>query len=392
MLNVIQEGSTSSHGNQAAILGELVSGLAEGDDLPDLLKRFLDPLLRLAGADAGAVRAISDDGGQLVLVSSVGLSGAALRGGWTAHRDCGACGSAAAANAPAWAVGQANCPQLGMAGHASGDFRRMLAVPLKHRGRVLGVYSLFFRRDDAPGPDVLAVLESVGDLLGLALNNARLELTHLRAAVIDERRSMAAELHDSIAQTLGFARLRLPLLHDAIVAHDQSMALRCCADVRRAVTDAHTGLRELLSNLHAPADPLGLRHAVQSSIDAFESSTGIEPEFQDLAPGLEWSGVQEAQLSRIVQEALNNIAKHARARHTWLTIARCDGGVEIVVEDDGHGVPPGVIGASSSHYGIDIMRQRAAKLGGTIEIGLRAGGGTRVRAWVPLPSDGNASP
>ncbi len=381
-----------SAAGQSAVLRELAVDLAASNDLPELLARFLVLLLRMAGADAGAVRTISEDGDQLHLVSSVGLAGAALRGAWSARRDCGACGSAASTHAPIWANGQSACAQLGVSGHVGGDFRRMLAVPLKHRERVLGVYNLFFRHAQGPGPEVLATLDSVGSVLGLALNNARLEEAQLRAAVTGERQAMAAEVHDSIAQTLAFVKLRMPLLHAAIVDQDEAAALRYSADVRGAVTDAHAALRELLTNFRAPVDPQGLAHALHASIDEFQRSTGIGLTFDDRAPGLELSIAQETQLFRIVQEALTNIAKHARARRSWLTIERRDGGVEIVVEDDGQGgVPPGTAGAAQTHYGIDIMRQRAANLGGDIEFGGRSGGGTRVRVRIPLPSQGSAT-
>jgi two-component system nitrate/nitrite sensor histidine kinase NarX len=203
---------------------------------------------------------------------------------------------------------------------------------------------------------------------------------------MSERQSMAAEVHDALAQTLAYVKFRMPLLQGAIAGHDESAALRYSADVRRAVTDAHASLRELLTNFRAPVDPLGLRHALQFSINEFESSTGIALAFQDRAPELVLSTAQEAQLFRIVQEALNNIAKHAGARHAWLTIEQHSDVVEIVVEDDGHGVSLGEGGARASHYGIDIMRQRAARLGGRIEIGQRAGGGTRLRVCVPSTS------
>ena len=208
-----------------SLLGELASGLAAEGDLPELLSRFLAPLLSLASADAGAVRALSADGQQMQLVSSIGLSGRWLRAGWTGPSGCGACGAALACDQPTWATELAACPQLGEVGHAGGDFRRMLAVPLRHRGQLLGVYSLFFLRGDGPGADVLAVLKSVGDLLGLALNNARLEHAHLHAAVMAERHSMAAEVHDSVAQTLAFVKMRMPLLQDAITRQDQALSL-----------------------------------------------------------------------------------------------------------------------------------------------------------------------
>ena len=272
-----------------------------------------------------------------------------------------------------------------MAGHLGGDFRRMLAVPLKHRGQVLGVYNLFFLRDEGPGPQALSLLDSVGDLLGLALNNARLEQAQLRAAVMSERQAMAAEVHDSIAQNLTFVKMRMPLLQGAIAEHDEPSALRYAADVRRGVSDAHTGLRELLTNFRAPIDPLGLAHALRAGIGEFEASTGIDVAFEDGSMGLELNSVQQAQLSRIAKEALTNIARHAGATHAWLRIGMCDDGVEILVEDDGRGVRPDLDpDANGSHYGIHIMRQRAVRLGGQFEIGARAGGGTRVRVWAPL--------
>jgi two-component system nitrate/nitrite sensor histidine kinase NarX len=389
---MIDEVAAAAPSGRAGILGELASDLAAGDDLADLLKRFLEPLLRMSGAHAGAVRAIADRGDRLELVSSLGLPEPALQAEVSVARACGACGRAAGGEIPVWTDDMSACTQLSGVESFAHDFQRMVAVPLVHRGRALGVYNLYFEHGDEPGPEVLAVLKSVGELLGLALNNARLEREHVQAAVMSERQSMAAEVHDSIAQTLAFVKLRMPLLQEAIKGRDESAALRYSADVRRAVTDAHAGVRELLTNFRAPMDPLGLRHALQFSINEFESATGIELAFQDRAPGLALTSNQEVQLFRILQEALTNIAKHAAARHAWLTIDRRSEGVEIVVEDDGHGVPLGEPGARESHYGIEIMRRRAARLGGQIEIGQREGGGTRVRVCVPMAPDVQAVP
>jgi len=378
--------SPSGLSGRAGILRELASNLAAGDDLPDLLKRFLEPLLRMSGATAGAVRAITDGGDQLQLISSLGLPEPVSQAEGSVRRDCGVCGAAASGEFPVWSSDMSACARLSGVEFFGNACLRMVAVPLQHRGRVLGVYSLFFAQDEEPGQEIRAVLRSVGELLGLALNNARLEREHLRIAVMSERQSMAAEVHDALAQTLAYVKFRMPLLQGAIAGHDESAALHYSADVRRAVTDAHASLRELLTNFRAPVDPLGLRHALQSSINEFETSTGIALAFQDRAPELVLSTAQEAQLFRIVQEALNNIAKHAGARHAWLTIEQHSDVVEIVVEDDGHGVSLGEAGARTSHYGMDIMRQRAARLGGKIEIGQRAGGGTRLRVCVPSTS------
>lgn len=376
----------------AEILGELASDLVAVDgDLPAVLERFLEPLLRMSGAQAGAVRAITDLGDEMQLIGSLSLPEVVAKAQGCVRSGCGTCGAAASGSIPVWTSAKAACAQVDRSGTFGGEYRRMLAVPLQHRGRVHGIYNLFFAHGDEPAPDVLAVLKSAGELLGLALNNARLERAHLRLALMNERRSMAAEVHDSVAQTLAFIKLRMPLLQEAIAGHDEAVASRYAGEVRRAVTEAHASVRELLTHFRAPVDPLGLRHALQSSIAEFEQTTGIALAFSDRAPTLTLSPAHEVQLFRIVQEALTNIARHAGARHTWVTI---DGGadaVEILVEDDGHGVPASGGSAGELHYGIAIMRQRAASLGGLIEIGRREGGGTRLRVRVPRAAEMSAA-
>jgi two-component system nitrate/nitrite sensor histidine kinase NarX len=380
------EAHLSSVDAGAGLLGDLASDLAADHDLPDLLKRFLEPLLRMAGADAGAVRAISDDGDQLQLVSSVGLPELALQAEGSVHHRCGACGKAASGEAPIWASELSACARLDGVDDALGDFRRMVAVPLRHRGRVLGVYSLFFSQGAGPGPEVLAVLKSVGELLGLALNNARLEREHLRATVMHERQRMAAEVHDSIAQTLAFVRMRLPLVEEAVRSHDEANSMRYLSDMRGAVGEAHASLRAIISEFRAPPDPRGLTHALQDRIGQLRERHGIQTELVDHAPGLSLSTSEEAQVLHIVSEALANVARHARASHAWLSLTLQDGRVEVRVEDDGCGLVAidGVPGEGDGHHGIEIMRERARRIGGELEIRPRQGLGTMLRLNFPM--------
>jgi two-component system, NarL family, nitrate/nitrite sensor histidine kinase NarX len=367
----------------AGILGELASDLAGEGDLPGLLKRFLEPLLRMSGADAGAVRAISDDGDQLRLVSSVGLPESALLAEGSVHHRCGACGKAAAGDAPVWASELSGCARLDGIDAVHGDFRRMVAVPLRHRGRVLGTYSLFFSRGEGPGPEVMAVLKAVGELLGLALNNARLEREHLRSTVMHERQMMAAEVHDSIAQTLAFVRMRLPLIEEAVREHDDARSTRYLSDMRGAVGEAHASLRAIINEFRAPPDPRGLTRALQDRVGQLRERHGIEAEMVDHAPGLALSAAEEAQVLHIVSEALANIGRHAHATHAWLSLTLRDGRVEVRVEDDGCGLAADAAGAG--HHGIEIMRERARRIGGELEIRPRHGVGTMLQLNFPVP-------
>ncbi len=212
----------------------------------------------------------------------------------------------------------------------------------------------------------------------------------VRASARAQQQAMAAEIHDSVAQTLAYVKLRMPLLQAAITGHDAAQALNYCADVRQAVSGAHTSLRAILGQLRTPMDPRGLKFALSTSIAAFRESTQIDLTIDDRAPGLQLSAEQESQVFRIVQEALANIAKHAGAKHAWLGIEASDGRVNVVIEDDGAGLPAAALQGAPSHFGLEIMHQRAARLGGGIEFAARGGGGTRVRLQFPVVEPGKA--
>ena len=101
---------------------------------------------------------------------------------------------------------------------------------------------------------------------------------------------------------------------------------------------------------------------------------------------------QEIQVFHIVQEALANTAKHSMARHAFISISKCTDGLEFCIEDDGLGVPAPSVSTivamakemtTPSHFGLEIMRSRAQKLGGSIEVGTNQRGGTRVRLLIP---------
>jgi len=368
------------------LLAEFTAGLAAGDDLEALLQRLLAPVVRLAGAQAGAVRVLSPDGSRLQLLSAHGLADAAMGVEHSVDSRCGACGSAADGQVPTWAEGPAGCARLAAGGPAdTGGHRRQLALPLCHRGRTLGVYNLFFSGPGEPAAEVMALLRSIGELLGLALDNARLERENLRATLLHERQQMAAEVHDSLAQSIAFVKMRMPLLKDALQAHDDTRALQFCDEVRGAATQAHANLRGILTQMRAPMDPLGLGHALAVATEQFRRSSGAALDYvNELPAALRLTAEQEAQVFHIVQEALNNVARHAGARHARLHIGAAPAGsVMVEIDDDGAGLPPRAA-SQGLHYGLEIMGERARRLGGRLELGPGHDGGTRVRLVFPL--------
>lgn len=372
----------AAHAADPAILAEITAGLAAGHEVRELLDRFLEPVMRLAGARGGAVRMLSADGAQFELIGSIGLSPHVCELEHLVNSDCGFCGDAAQGARIVWSTSLAVCAARSDDPYFGHECRGALAVPLQHRGRVLGVYNLFFARGEQPGPDVAALLRSVGELMGLALDHLRLEAEHMRVGLMQERQRMAGEVHDALAQSLGFVKMRLPLLRDAIEAAEQPKALQYLEEVRDTLSEAHSSLREIITHFRSRNTASGLGTALQVLAARFSMRTGIALQVANRMPQLRLAQSLEDDLYHIVQEALANVERHANARHGWLTVEPVPVGAELRIEDDGVGVN-GDVGAPG-HHGIEIMRERAQRLGAQLSLSPRHGGGSVVRLLLPL--------
>jgi two-component system nitrate/nitrite sensor histidine kinase NarX len=367
----------------STLLAEIAADVAAGEDLRELLGHFLASILRIAGARAGVVRMLDARGENLELVAALGLPGSTADGERVVDRRCGFCGQSASEHRISWARDLRGCARPGGDSFFGDTCRRGLAVPLEWKGRLLGIYTLFFEDGEATAPATLALLRGIGEMLGLALENHRLEAENLRETVSRERQLMAAEIHDAVAQNLTFVKMRLPLLRDAVEAGDKAAALTYLDDVRETLGQAHGCLREIITQFRTRADPRGLVHALLLLGTHFRARTGLVLRVESPLPELALDEQGRADLYRIVQEALANIEHHARARHAWLSLRSGGGQVELRVEDDGVGLDAG--GArETSHWGCQIMRERAQRLGGELHLEARSGGGTVVRCVFPL--------
>ncbi len=365
-----------------AILAEITASLAAGQEVRELLDSFLEPVVRLSQAQGGAVRMLSPEGDKFELISSIGLAPDVRELEHSVDRNCGFCGHAAGEGRVVWSNDLATCARRSQGEYFGRECRGALAVPLQHKGRVLGVYNLFYSQGEEPSAQVAALLRSVGELLGLALDHLRLEAENMHATVVRERQRMAGEVHDALAQSLGFVKMRLPLLGDAIQAREEGKALRYLEEVRETLGEAHTGLREIITHFRTGADPDGLGAALQALATRFGMRTGIALQVDNRMPQLHLPGRDEAEVYHIVQEALANVERHARARHGWLSVEPTLAGAEFRVEDDGVGATAAT--GEPGHHGLAIMRERAQRLGAELTVSQRRGGGTLVRLALPL--------
>ena len=378
------------------VLSEATSSLPGEADVEAWLGRFLATMVRLAGAAAGAVRVVTGDGRSLKLVASVGLPPEAVAREKLMPVDRGACGDAVREAQVNQAATGAACAGITSVAWFGG-LPNMVVVPLAHQGRVLGVYNLYLREARALPGEVALLYRSIGEHLGMALENARLARENLRMTVMNERQMMAAEIHDSLAQTLAYMKMRMALLLDELHKPGGGRALKFATDLQGALGEAYADLRELLAQFRSRMDPMGLVHALQGIAAGFEDRTGVALAFENRLAELNLSVDEEANVFHILQEALTNVGRHSGATRARLVMEERGGEYVFTVEDDGVGfftmghAPGGGDQAQLRHQlGVNIMRERAQRIAGRIEISNLPRRGARVR--LVLPADPAARP
>lgn len=221
-------------------------------------------------------------------------------------------------------------------------------------------------------------------------------LEHERtAAGAREREHMARELHDSLGQVLGFLSFQADaarkLLEDGRVREVDSQLVRL-ADVAR---EAHGDVRGFIDELHTAATPqVPFTAALRRYLDAFARNFGIGAELavDDTIGDDALAADEQAQLFRIVQEAMSNARRHGHARRIRVAVGREDSRVRLMVEDDGSGFD--VVAASDpsdGRHGLRFMRERAEQLDADLIIESEPARGTRVVVSVPLARSEQAS-
>jgi two-component system NarL family sensor kinase len=209
-------------------------------------------------------------------------------------------------------------------------------------------------------------------------------LDRMLKATEEERTRLAAELHDGPVQRLARLGFGLERVRSRQKQGDVIGAERMLHDMQSSVFQEVKELRAMMSRLRPPVlDQRGLEDALRDRAEAIKADTGLECTVQAkldgrLAPSL------ETVLYRVSQEALQNVVKHARAKHARVLLGRDDGVVVLEVQDDGVGFQPAESKSDGGdHFGMLAMRERVEMIGGTCEVTSMPGKGTRVRVVLP---------
>jgi len=263
------------------------------------------------------------------------------------------------------------------------ETRSELCVPIVAGARVLAVLNLESRRLDAFTDESVGVLETAADVLASAIENARLYQRAQEAAVLEERSRLARDLHDSISQQL----FSMTLTAQAARVQLEKNPARTATQLERLQETAAAALAEmraLIFQLRPPGlSEQGLIAALQQHVAALSRREGLTMNLVVSGEERYTRGVEQA-IFRIVQEALNNVVKHAGACSVTVALDVCPEQITLRVVDDGAGFDLGVIEpVNGRHLGLISMRERAAELGGQLELHSQPGKGTEVVVVVP---------
>ena len=267
--------------------------------------------------------------------------------------------------------------------------RSLLAVPVVSHGRVLG--NLYLAEKEAAvafGLDDEETLRRFATITALAIENARLHRQVGALAITEERERIAREMHDSLAQVLGYVNTKAQAAQALLQNGQSDRASAQLGQLAETAREAYADVREDILGLRAsPVDDRGFLAALGDYLARWQEQSGVEVQLITDPPAgfaAPLSPSAEVQLLRIIQEALANVRKHANARQATIRLSQRTDDVEAVVADDGSGFDPAALGRSTSpHFGLATMRERAEAVGGDFDVRSHPGGGTRVMVRVP---------
>ena len=370
---------------ELGMLYEVTALLSEPAPIESLCDIFLQSIKNTLGADGGAVRLYSPETEVLYLISHDGLSPGFLER--EAAMNCGdcLCGDLVLGGVPV--VFDTVNPPKGMKLFTCvrEGFATATAFNIVYDKQRLGVFNLYFNQKHELDEPEMQLLETLGQHLGVAIENQRLKSREKELAVSEERNLLAQELHDSIAQGLAFLNIQVQLLQDSLRKGRAEEAMQTAGQLREGVQESYDDVRELLVHFRTRVHQSDLDTAIRSALAKFEGQTTINTEFQRIGEGAPLQPTDEIQVMHIVQESLSNIRKHAQATTVTVSVFRSMGQLRVEVVDDGQGFDvvnePRVL--SDRHVGLKIMRERAHRVGGECLISSKIGQGTRVVLNLP---------
>ena len=262
--------------------------------------------------------------------------------------------------------------------------RALLSVPIIADDRVFAIFTVYYNAPHDFSEEEQRLLQALAHRAGLAIENARLYEAARGMAALEERQRLARELHDSVSQALYAIGLNTAAARQERAA-DSERRDRLLGDVIGLAEAGLTEMRALIFELRPESlEQEGLVGALKKQAAAVQARHRLVVN-TSLSPEPEAPLATKEVLYRVAQEALHNVAKHARAQSVDLTLEMHSGDLVLRVSDNGKGFDP--TGSFPGHLGLCSMRERVGAVGGSLEIDSAPGKGTRICVRVPVSPD-----
>lgn len=362
---------------ELAMLFDSAAFLQRPQPLEALCEGFMERISAYFEADGGSVRVLDADRGNLHMVVHHGLSAELVESEHCLKvGDC-LCGEAVEKKITVVhdlrKMDRANNLQC----HREG-FVTVSIFQVRAHEQHLGVFNLHFRKPKVFSKHEEALLETLGQLLGIAVENLRLAAREREMAISEERNLVAQGLHDSIAQGLNFLNLQVQMLDASMQEERYEEVSEIVPALRAGVQESYEDVRELLLNFRSRLMKDDLIGSLQTTIDKFQRQTGIAAELSADVDGAPFPREQQLQLLFIVQEALSNIRKHALASRVEVRLEDKKD-FRLTIRDNGVGFDEATLLAKKdTHVGLNIMRERAQRVEATFDVSSVPGQGTTV--------------
>jgi two-component system nitrate/nitrite sensor histidine kinase NarX len=356
-----------------AALYEISSFIAKEVDLLTLTKGFSSRLLELSGCDAIAIRWTDEanqryflDGGsnlpQSIIDNEHCLTGGSCYCGSSQEN-----GEVKVINFNKHAEIDRLCVKEG--------FATLITIPVALQNKLMGEVDIFFKKETALDLEEKSLLITLANHLAGALEAQKIKALEKEATISEERSFLARELHDSIAQSLAFLKLQVGLLKDALDGKSNSNPQKILDELDLGLKESYGDVRELLLHFRTRTNIEDIEPALKSTLQKFEHQSGISTKLEMIGDGLPLMPDIQIQVMHILQEALSNVRKHAKAKNVKIIVNQIPNWTFEVV-DDGKGFVSSQ--QDSTHVGMSIMQERADKINAKIVVDSIPNVGTRV--------------
>ncbi len=278
---------------------------------------------------------------------------------------------------------------------------QIFCIRLNRGAEKIGILNLYLPVGQSIGPELETFLQTLADQTALALESLRWQRKYTQlqknktgqfaqkpaaeieqAAILAERKRLGREIHDGLAQILSYVKMQMAQMEDYVQAGQTQKLAQSIRTSHQAISEAFVEAREAIDDLRAATLTEDFTHWVLETAQNFQETFGIPVVVANFPPQLNFSAEIKAQLTRILQEALANIRKHARARLVRISYHQSATDTVITLHDDGVGFNVDEK-LQSARHGLKTMPERAALIGAKLNIISEPDQGTLITIQIP---------